>query len=108
MDLNAVFSERLKSRETVFFGHSVKKTASKVITSLQLAVSAASSAGDPKAVAAACTGAIVDLGLYGCEVDKAELVSETCLGQLQDYQTLETQVDIDLYSFWRNDLTSCQ
>lgn len=82
-------ADRLKSRETVYLGHSVKRASQKAVAALQLAQG---EKADKAAKITASNAAIRDLGLYGLEIDKAELVASSCKQQLVDYEVLEKQV----------------
>mmetsp|Transcript_32033 Transcript_32033/g.72167 ORF Transcript_32033/g.72167 Transcript_32033/m.72167 type:complete len:251 (+) Transcript_32033:130-882(+) len=87
--MDQIVADRLKSRDTVFLGHSVKKVAAKALTAVRVA-------GDPGAAPAAkkhaARGAVRELKLYGLEVDKAEEVAKSCEAQMEDYARLEAQV----------------
>jgi len=77
---DSIIADRLRSKESVFFNHSVKKASSKVVAALQ--------APTP----ASCASGSGELDLYSLEIDKAELVATSCAQQLEDYRSLEAKV----------------
>jgi hypothetical protein len=74
-----ILQARLTSKETVYLGHSLKRAAAKCMSLRAL---------DPVAAAAATR----DLALYGLEIDKAELVTESLEREMAHYQALEVNV----------------
>ena len=85
--MEIAIADRLKSKESVFLNHSVKKACVKVVGALK-----ASGDKDKAATKAAAKAAVRELDLYTLEIDKAELVARSCAQQLADYAGLEAQV----------------
>eukprot|EP00617_Octactis_speculum_P027742 CAMPEP_0185770568 /NCGR_PEP_ID=MMETSP1174-20130828/59848_1 /TAXON_ID=35687 /ORGANISM="Dictyocha speculum, Strain CCMP1381" /LENGTH=286 /DNA_ID=CAMNT_0028456057 /DNA_START=19 /DNA_END=877 /DNA_ORIENTATION=- len=81
------FRERLKSKETVFLGFSIKKCAHKFATFVS-----ALQGGSKTACTDAREAAAKELQLYSLEVGKADLVAQTCIQQINDYESLEREV----------------
>jgi THO complex subunit 7 len=86
--LEAACQERLKSKESVILGHSLKKVSQKCVQLFQEVQSGA----DKAAKSATCSSALCDLGLYKNEIEKAEQVALSCKDQIEDYVHLEAEV----------------
>lgn len=83
----AALRDRLRSKETVFLGFSVKKVAQKFSL-----LTAAVLSGDKAAAQAASEAALREVRLYGLEVNKAELVAKACEEQLSYSAEIEKSI----------------